>query len=92
MSNQPTINLPAMHEFAGVWIPIQGILGIDMRDYKEGDAERSIIVKIVGPHEFDLDAESADLFKAWWDQVTGQARIQVATPRQGAQRTSGIIV
>lgn len=75
---QQVINIPLMLPFAGVWLPPQGILSVDERDYQAGKAERLIVVKLAGPHELELDGESADAFKLWWDQVTGQNRIQPA--------------
>jgi len=81
MNQQPAqIQLPPMIQAGGWWFAPQAILAIDFSTYIPGDKDRLIIVFIVGPHQIDLYAESADVFRAWRDTVTGQTRIQPAPP------------
>ena len=76
MSQQP-INLPPMAAFGSVVFAPQALLAIDASEYTSADSpDRCITVYIVGPHEIDLYGPNADAFKAWWEQITGQTRVQ----------------
>lgn len=77
---QPQIQLPAMAAFGSVVIAPQALLAIDASGYIVGSKDRTITVFIVGPHQIELYGADADAFKAWWDQVTGQSRIQPPPP------------
>lgn len=77
---QQAIQLPPMILCGFVWFAPQAILAIDFSDYKPSEPERVILLFLVGPHELDVRGEDADALKSWWDQVTGQARIQPAPP------------
>lgn len=81
MSAQQPIQLPPMITTGNVWFAPQAILAIDLSHYVPGKEDRLITLFLIGPHELELEAEDADSFKTWWDQVTGQARIQ--PPPQG---------
>lgn len=74
-----SIPLPPMITTGNVWLAAQAILAVDLSGYT-ADAEREIIVFIVGPHEIELKGEDADAFKRWWNDITGQNRVQPAPP------------
>lgn len=76
MNNQPTIQLPPMIVAGSIWFAPQAILAIDFSGYATTSADRSIAIFLVGPHELELVAEDADAFKAWWNQITGQNKVQ----------------
>ena len=80
---QQPIQLPPMITTGNVWLAAQAILAIDLSDYAAGTEGRAIDVFIVGPHKLELVDTDADAFKAWWDQVTGQARIQLGSTLPG---------
>jgi hypothetical protein len=80
MSQPQPIQLPPMITTGNLWFAPQAILAIDLSGYTPGAVDRIITLFIVGPHELGLENEDADAFKAWWDQVTGQARIQAPPP------------
>jgi len=91
MSQQPTqIQLPPMIQAGGWWFAPQAILAIDFSTYTPNDKDRLITVFIVGPHEIEMVAESADVFRAWWDTVTGQTRIQPAPSNGVLHLPSGL--
>ncbi len=77
---QHPIVLPPMIVCGSVWFAPQAILAVDFSEYEAGDPKRRVTVSIVGPHLLDFLETDADAFKGWWDQVTGQARIQPAPP------------
>lgn len=79
MSNQQSqIPLPPMIVAGSVWFAPQAILAIDFSQYAVGAIVREIDVLMVGPHELTLSGDDADAFKSWWDQLTGQNRVQPA--------------
>lgn len=76
-----SIPLPPMITTGNVWLAAQAILAVDFAAYiVEGKKQRLVEVFIVGPHVLQLWDADADAFKSWWDNVTGQNRIQPAPP------------
>lgn len=72
--NSPLINV------AGTTINLASVVAIDWRDYdaERKVADRQIIVNLVGPVEFIYQGTEADEFYTWWQQTTGQNRVQPA--------------
>lgn len=76
MSGQP-IPLAPMICVAGAWFAPHAIIGVDPFGYVPDDKDRIITLLLTGG-EINFPGEAADTFKLWWDQLTGQARIQPA--------------
>lgn len=72
---QQPIMLPPMIFKGGVYFAPQALLVVDARDYEAGQATR-LVAAVIGSTEVAFQGRDADDFMAWWDQVTGQARIQ----------------
>jgi hypothetical protein len=80
MQQQAQIQLPVMVSWGRVVFAAQALLGFDASAYEPGKPDRCITTYLAGPHEIELYDTDADAFKAWWDQVTGQNRIQAPPP------------
>ena len=76
---QQVISIPPMMVIAGVWFTPHVLMAVDTRDYEAGKKDRVIEINVAGSEISFLD-DDADAFKLWWDQVTGQSRIQPAPP------------
>lgn len=74
------IQLAPMAAFGNTVVAVQALLGVDFNGYTAKEDGRAITIYIVGPHEIDLIDADADAFKAWFEQISGQNRIQ---PAQG---------
>lgn len=78
MGNEQMMGLPII-TIGKFTFNIAAVAGIDWTHYEVGSQPRAINLELIGGGGFSFQDEAADAFKVWFDQVTGNSRIQPAS-------------
>lgn len=81
INNQPApaVNIP-FAVVGGCAFNVNSLIAIDLSEYEPGAEARSIELLLLGPHTMLFEAHDADEFYTWYLNLTGQAKIQPASP------------